>query len=402
MSLFDSYFQLVDDGQEILSHHVKTLVYKKERDLFDLIDYDNNLAFLEPFCFTFFNSKNIDIPLHQLLFGYITKSKGVNRLDAFSDENGCIFLPEIGIIKTSVINSKLQIEKVDKNKFRVFFDDKEIENDLSFIEYLKNSEIELLCYKHPYYKDYFFEWDNISNKYSQFPAEYNTKKISLENKEKLEKALDLLKKSSPDYFELIEDTNKRIVLFDNLKIRNFVARNIHGMAFIGASNELSEIYFLEEIIHQCGHNVFNAVTAKLSDFFKIDPETSLEVYSKNPNEYRSIYSTLHGLFTISARIDCFRNTLSLSLDLSQRHELLGRLADLKRRFRTGLEFINVDEVFTAKGQKLYANLDSYCEEAFIEIGSLADCFDYSNQTGPDFNYNEFLQNNPIKDIPVWI
>lgn len=396
MKLFNEAFEtLVDEGQELLAFTIKSLVFKTREDLFNLIDYDNNLPYLEPFVFTHIHHPE-DVSLDQLLFGYLTEEQRLQSTQMLLAGDGVAFLPEIGSLPIKHGATIEEFVYLGNHEFSA--EGADFTSIPKSIHFLANTEIEILPHKVPQFDHYFFEWDNHKDGFSDQKASYEI--VAGNHVAKVEKAIDLLKTASPKYFQMLEDTNKRIALFDNIKIRNFAVRDMHGMAFIGAIDEFSEVYYMEEIIHQCGHNLFNAATANLKDFFKIDPETHLGKYSNNPYEYRSIYSTLHGLFTIAARLECFQDVLQLPLTEHQRHELLGRLADLKRRFRTGLELVDVDEVYTEKGKALYKHIDAYCVQEFKKVDTLVEQFDYSNQTGPDFNYREFLAANALPEIPI--
>lgn len=401
MTFFSYFNDMASIGQEYFSTSLKTLIYKQRPDVFDKLDFYDQKAWLEPFAFSFFNTSNPLVEFEQLFYGYYKEEFALGQVSVLSDNNGFIFLPQIGRINIGKTRHKTSIRRINDNVLEVsgISDLEKVSSDE--IQLLANSTLETFTIKHPFFDQYFYEWDSGSNSLSKQTANFDIFPNSDPSWLKLDGAFNLLKESTPDYFELVEMSNKRVALFDNLKIRNFAVRNMHGMSFIAANSNFSEMYYLEEVIHQCGHNLFNAVTAKLTEFFKINPETPLKVYSKNPNEYRSIYSTLHGLFTIAARIECFQKTLALKLDDQFRHELLGRLADLKRRFRTGLEYVDTTKVYTKKGNELYYYLENYCSEAFKRIAPLVACFDYSNQTSQDFNYQEFAQNNPIDKIPKY-
>jgi hypothetical protein len=81
----------------------------------------------------------------------------------------------------------------------------------------------------------------------------------------------------------------------------------------------------------------------------------------------------------------------------EKHELLGRLADQFSRFRTGLELLDFDEVYTQKGKDLYTIYDNKCQNILEKYQKLSNYFDLSNRD-LDFRYNDFCKLNPIEDF----
>ena len=81
----------------------------------------------------------------------------------------------------------------------------------------------------------------------------------------------------------------------------------------------------------------------------------------------------------------------------EKHELLGRMADMFPRFQTGLELLNLDEVYTEKGKDLYLELTQKCQKILDKYEKIKNEFDLSHRD-LDFRYNEFCLTNSYEDF----
>jgi hypothetical protein len=121
-------------------------------------------------------------------------------------------------------------------------------------------------------------------------------------------------------------------------------------------------------------------------------------YTNQEWDYRNIYGAYHGLYTVAKRVEYFDILLSKNVfSGSEKHELLGRLTDQFGRFRTGLELLNFNEVFTEKGMTFYKELDTKCASILIKYDKLLTFFDTSS-VDLDFRYNDFCILNPIEEF----
>jgi hypothetical protein len=160
----------------------------------------------------------------------------------------------------------------------------------------------------------------------------------------------------------------------------------------------NEIFFIEEIIHQCSHNTFNTLLFNKELYFKIDVENiTLGSLIGRENEDRSVFSVFHGLYTVAKRFEAFyvlyqRNVFQGKL----KHEFLGRFSDLKKRFRLGLELLDLPSVFTEKGLDIYYSLEQVCVETINKMVELDGIFDLSNQPS-EFSYERFCELNPLDE-----
>jgi hypothetical protein len=93
----------MEGGQGILADAIKTLIFQRNPDFFERLDFNNDFIFLEPLLFAWFNDPApVHVSLEQLLIGYIADEKKPNELQVHSDENGIIYLPNMGYLKTRI------------------------------------------------------------------------------------------------------------------------------------------------------------------------------------------------------------------------------------------------------------------------------------------------------------
>jgi hypothetical protein len=395
---YDDLSSLIEDGQEYLAESIKLLIYQSDSELFERLDFNDDRIFLEPFLFSYFTAKTkLPIGLHQLLFGYLEKENRYESTAVFADEQGVIYMPNIGYFFTTLENETVQLSYVQNTeKFELWTDDRQIDFEFQPPLMIPGTSIELYKYSNPFFRPYFAEWNEEKKDFENYGAAVEITKTTELHFSNLIKAFELLKTYSPEQFIQYTSTTQRIVIFHNSKIRNFAVREMHGTAFISANPDDSEIFFLEEIIHQCSHNVFNAITANLSGHFLIDAETPLKKYSKSESEFRSIYSALHGLYTVATRMACFHNCMD-GLEGNRLHEVIGRFADLRMRFRNGLDKLHYEEVFTPLGYEVYRMLDEYCATIFDERHYLINKFDY-NFHNAGFSFQKFASLNPYSKV----
>ncbi|WP_027393248.1 hypothetical protein [Aquimarina latercula] len=405
-------------GQNELSDSIRTLIYKKIQKLFDLLDFHDDNVFLEPLLFGFFTGNHTKMTLEQILFGYIHQDKRPSEITVFVDKFGVIYLPKLGYLKIKDLKEKKLLLKWDKERSEISLFSKEKEmicfefENLLFLDSAPG--IELCVYSNPIYTEILDGWEIIERnsiiKYNSIPnyrEQYNDqydylktlKKEALLIKNRLEKSFSILKEIAPDQYQKYLQSTKKIFCFNNPFMRGFVTKNIHGTSFFSVESNSNETFFLDEVVHQCSHNVFNAITSNLKEYININPSTPLRDLihiDKSGHEVRGFYDAFHGLYTVSTGVrvltKVFRN---YSFDTEIKNELLGRLAIKGTRFRTGIEKIKFEEVLTKEGQEIYTYLDESCYEILSSNTDIFYRYDFSNQP---FVYS-YLKFKEINELP---
>ena len=365
---------MLTKNKESITDTIKLLVYKQSIGFAEKIDFEDDNIFTESLLFSYFNSKKDDLrsqkKLKEILQGYFLNKEKIKIKYSFN-KNGIAYLPQIGYFKKG-------------------------ESD-PFEPILKKGDFELVKEIHPTQERYFIEFykGHIVN---QNP-EHNS--IWKEHYEELFEAINIIKKNLPNFYEELAFANKKIYLHDNPKILNFTSIETLGMLYFYVISKNNLIYFIEELIHQGSHNYLYYVLHHKTDYFKIDVENLvMRDFTKQQWDYRNIYGAFHGLFTVTKRVNCFDKLLTQNVFSGrEKHELLGRLTDQFSRFRTGLELLNFNEVYTEKGTAFYNELDSKCNSILKKYTKLTDEFDLSNRD-VDFIYEDFCKLNPYENFLI--
>ena len=360
---------MVNKKNEILDT-IKILIYKENSALLEKIDFEDDTIFLDPLLFAYFNSKKENLftkdMLIEILQGYFTKPEPLFLANQYNN-HGYTFIPKLG-----------------------YFDS----NGSKREDVLMVDAFEIQKYIHPTQERYFREtqFGHITNSNPIY------KSVWKNNYKQLEKAIEIIKFHLPNFFEDLVFSNKRIYMHDNDNILNFTTIETLGMLYFYVIGNNNIIYYLEELIHQGSHNLLYYIVYNRKEYFKIDVDnTIMRDLTKQDWDYRNVYGAFHGLFTVTQRVENFDKLLSNNVFSGiEKHELLARMADQFGRFRTGLELLNVDEIYTEVGKQFYFELDSKCSALLKKYSKLKDYFDSSNPE-PEFRYQHFCNLNPIVD-----
>lgn len=358
-------------SQTEIINTIKLLIYKDNLTLLEKIDFDDDEIFLEPLLFAYFNSKKESLfsskMVTEIMQGYFAEKEPLYFKESFNKE-GIAYVPNCGYFdKTG--------KKVD--------------------ELLVIDKFEILKTCHPLLEKYFTEFykGHVVN-----PKPIH-KSVWKENYKDVEKAIFIIKEHLPEFYHDLVFANKRIYLHDNPKILNFTTVETLGMLYFYVIGNNNLIYFIEELVHQGSHNFLYYIVHNRKDYFKIDVDTIImRDLTKQQWDYRNVYGAYHGLYTVTKRVECFDILLSKNVFTGrEKHELLGRLADMFPRFQTGLELLNLDAVYTEKGKKFYFELTQKCESILKKYQKLTQEFDLSHRD-LDFRYDEFCLTNSFEDF----
>ena len=350
-----------------ISNTVKLLIYKENPTLLEQVDFDNDAIFFEPLLFAYFNSKKDNLFAIEMLLeitqGYVIAKVPLVLEESFNKQ-GIAYVPNCGYFDK------------DGNELEGIF---------------KIDEFEILKEMHPVLERYFVEYykGHIVNPKPQFASVWK------DNYQELEKAILIVKEHLPVFYEELILANKKIYLHNNPKILNFASIETLGMLYFYVLGNNNLIYYIEELIHQGSHNYLYYVVHNRKEYFKIDVDNIImRDLTQQDWDYRNIYGAFHGLYTVTQRVECFDILLSKNVFSNrEKHELLGRLVDQFSRFRTGLELLNLEEVYTPKGIECYNALDQKCMNFLHKYKKLEQEFDLSNRD-LDFRYNDFCTLNP--------
>lgn len=371
----------------LLADQMRLQLYNLNEGLFASMDYEDDTAFLEPslFFYIFGLHNNIELvnPLH-FLSSYQRNSES-KKIELFSDEDGIIYIPRIGSFCT------LPFQKID------FFYDSAREQNIMLYPINK---LDL-----PQTKDFFLKNSGIRipQEKNQFLISY-IKAIFVQSvsdtismvKNSLFSAWDKLKKSVPYFCFLVEKTTKEISVFNCLNQNSFATLSYFGTAFININGQnANEIFFIDDISHQCGHIIFYALTFNIQEFFLADPMKLLFEYSSIPDT-RNIYDVFHGLFTytttLNSLIECYKTG---DFNIEQKKELIGRVGFYMQKFSIDIKLMADPRIFSNRGIEFYTMFKKSYLTIYNRHHLLFKDFSYQNQ--PYFyDHQNFISTNMIQ------
>jgi hypothetical protein len=394
MSTTSSEFFLkeFENGQAQFCDSIKALLFKSNENIFDLLDFGNDEIYLEPMLFAYFNSKNPLESLDQIIFGYVNNEKRPVQIKVYSNEDGIVYLPKIGYFYSNLKKTYLDLRYNHLNNLIELFNGiNPVNYAFSPIETLTQiPHIEICLHSNSLLSKYFIEWAGFKDFES-----LKIKDTAIDQKRLIETSFEILKRSSFDDYGMLTRSTRKIYLFRNPEIRCFVTRAVHGAIFLNVPENSNETFYLEELIHQCSHNVFNAITADIKEYFKVDPSSSLSNFIRRDGEKRSLYDAFHGHYTVCKGIEYLSKCLNnVGFVGDKLYELIGRIAIKEKRFRIGLNLVDFNQVFTQKGATTYGLLDNACERVISSHPFIFNKYNFSNQKAV-FDYSRFKDVNPI-------
>lgn len=387
----------LERGLETQNQNIKLLLYKKDVNIFNSLNFESETIYQEPLFFSYFNSSDSSIvQLEQIMAGF---SSG-NKFRVQTDNFGRFYIPNAGWFITNEKNTRLVFHKKEmllkKEGLEVDFT---IE-DLSLIE---NTSIEVLKYPIPLLEQCFF---NVDKKLIEVEIEQITEKHLVH----LTKAYQLIKKNIPTQFQLIEKYANKCMVFnvDTYERNSFASPKAVGIGFYNAYQEnYDEVFFVDDIAHQTGHVIFYTLLSNVEDFFKVPKETVLETIEL-PNgtfiENRDLYVLFHAFYTYYTSFTCLDACLDAGdFDKRQVHEAKGRIAFYINKCYNDFVLIdkepfateeNALKYFTENGLSIYKGIKNKCLEMSKKWFDEVKVYDLSNQPY-NFTYSKFIELNPL-------
>lgn len=345
-------------GQHELASAMRTLIRRTAPRISDSVKDLADEFFLEPALFTFFARSERDpiLGLPQIIFGKVPAEARPDAIEVYSDHRGRIYLPGIGTLLTDRRCSTLALAWDRRDGIMSLLED---QRPVSFVleppTYLSGTSIELVRYGDPTLRTRFFDT-------SLAPVEVELDGRGDRHRRHLERALELLREYCPNYTRELLRVTRRIAVFSGENINSFATLNAHGVAFFNARDAHDEVYFIDELVHQCGHIIFNAMTTRRRDFLAMDPDLALSAILPRETSNRKLYDTFHGLYTEDVMSEYLRNFDERGVFYGrQKQELYGRLCFITQKFRIDLRNMSGPDIFTPLGQIFYQRWKSRFE-----------------------------------------
>lgn len=221
-------------------------------------------------------------------------------------------------------------------------------------------------------------------------------------REPVTRAFAILRSAAPKIHAEISRVTRRIVAFQARDRDSFASFSAHGAVFLCVPEPPSEVFFVEDLAHQCGHVLLNAMTLDKQTLFAVDPDASLRRILGRPGETRTLYELFDGVFTESLMSLCLEAcTEELETSARQAHERRRRLAFLMRRFEadlSSLRALRFLSLLQARGLAMLEEFQSVFDEVLAASDSSLWDFDFCNQPYA-FDYARFAARNTIAAVP---
>jgi hypothetical protein len=388
-------------GKNEIINDTKTLLYKYNPNIFDVLDFENDKIYQEPLLIAYFKDNEVaKTNIDTIIYGYTEFKLRPKTLKVKTDEHGRIYLPNMGWIITQMADTIFELIKNKEGvKFKLSYKGTLVNFIFEPLKIIKNSNIELLHYSIPVLKQFYF--DSNSNL-----LDVDIENISKKHVDNVTIALNLIKVHVPSIYKaLSEVTNRFCVFYIEPSKSGGVRRNSFsvGILSIGFFNAYqkgyNEIFFIDDIAHQTGHLVFHALTYNINNFIKIDSTTELQKFSKDT---RTILIVFHALYTYYTTLTCLDAILDANiLEKDKEHEALGRLLFYIEKCYSDIQLIEKDndysndleELFTEDGLEIYFQIKNTFDLIFKKWYSKLKNLDTSNQPY-NFSYSKFNELNP--------
>jgi hypothetical protein len=211
-----------------------------------------------------------------------------------------------------------------------------------------------------------------------------------------------LRRYCPRIAHRLQACTRQIYLFRATLPHSFAPMSAHGTVFLNVPEEADEVFFLEDMVRQCAHVAFHAMTHDKQRYLSADPHRSLGDLLKDAADQRSLYSVFHALYTYVVIAEVLSAMLkSGELDERQSHEARGRLAYNLLKFRIDLQRMRKPGFYTAKGLLLYKRFAACCARHTLRDARLVEGLDLSNQPC-HFSYAHFVQCNPFEELQLGV
>jgi hypothetical protein len=378
-----------DHGQRELSDAMRALVAREEPDVYAALADADPSSFLEPLLFTYFYAERPPIELPQIAFGHVPRALRPDAFPVRSDVHGGVYLPNLGHVHTEQIDTELTaVHHSGSGRLTLLLGPRPIPHWMSGKQLIGDTAIELLWQSNPLLDITFTDTDG-----KRLNATPNG--AGSDHAAALVRAFAQIARLEPAYYGLITRAVRQVFVFRHPHVNCFATLNAHGIVFLNALERDDEIFFIDELVHQCGHVIFNAISLRRREFFRVDPDLTMAALAPErcPGEARSLYTVLHGLYTEHAMVRCLRALDEAQAFQGRRaHELRGRLAFIARKME--IDLCNMDQpgLCSPLGESfLEVFRRTFCEARRERADLVAD--DLRDQPY-NFSYERYARRNP--------
>lgn len=377
------------NGQAHLANTLRALVYQADPELFDVLENADPDVFLEPLLFVHFAVERPRIPLPQIVVGYVDAAMRPDALEVRSDVAGTIYLPRIGYLRTEARDRTLVLQgDVETGGASLLDGDAPIDFRFEQLPTIPGTDIEICRHGLPMLQDVIAASTTHGEDFRVLdePSGYI---------DHLATAMEIIRGQWPLYHAQILSSVRQVVLFRSATLCSFAAVSVHGVACLNVSERDDEVFFVEDLLHQCGHVMFNAATSRRKDYVAVDPDTPIGRFNGSADDNRSVYVVLHGLMTEFAMVHGLRLCDERGMFSGRKaHELTGRLAFIAHKALSDVANLADRSLLTAHGRSLCETFAATFERIRHERADLWTGYTMANQPY-SFSYDVFTRLNPM-------
>jgi hypothetical protein len=383
----------VTAGQHQLANTVRGLMLQAAPDIFDALSDAPDEVFLEPLLFAYFSVSKLGEPpisLPQLVLGSVDEAVRPDAIEVYADARGRIVLPRIGYLLTEERNPHLILRQEQGQYTLEREDGSPVDYRLEAPLTIPGTDIELCLYPSPLIDALLADSTEgkVPVQFEEDPRRYLGA---------LERALALIQRLEPEFYQQLTSVVRQIILFRSDALNSCASLAAHGVAFLNIQDGGDEVLFVDDLVHQCGHVIFNAFTVRRRDFLAVDPDERMGTFTRRPDDSRSVYTVLHGVYTEFFITECLLACDERGLFSGQKgHELRGRLASICQKGVIDLRNLSQPGLLTPQGQQLYDTFLRFSEQLRRERPELLR-YNLSNQPY-NFSYERFAALNPPPSV----
>lgn len=373
-------------GQRQLANSMKQLVCAASCPTAERLDFTQDTPFLEPSLFSFFSREENSATLDQVLFGQLSGENRPAEIPVHIDRHGAISLPGLGMVRTELPPQPAVLRAGPAfSGLQIKVDGHMAPHTFEAVERVWGSGLEVDACEDELMARHL---DDCDGRPAIGPD------LARRHKQSLQRAAAALQQAAADWGQALLAVTRRVVLFEQPNFSSFAPTEAHGAVFLQPPAGADEVFFLEDLAHQCGHVLLNAAMVKRSHMFAVDPDLPLTELTGDSEDQRTLYAALHDAFVDCVMSICLERCLQRQIFSGrQEHELLGRLAHILRRLSLELMSLHHQGLFSSRGIRLIHLLGLVFDDVFERVEDRILPFDLSNQAG-EFDYDGFRAANP--------
>ena len=343
---------LVNAGHAEQLVHAKEVAYHFFKQIFEVVDFHNDEHFYSPSLFALDSATGSSDAVLLSLAAPIVNSGGKFPfpIKATTNSNGALVIPAVGNIWTSHPNAECYVQVgPDHTKWLVGFGD----NDdlrpapLEPVQQLAPHPLGLMQQSSP-----LFTSDVVDVHGNRI--ELNDRDIVSGWADQMCRSLDLLQQLHPSYYQLLSLVCNFFILLQRPDVNSFATEKLPGVSFLSLTEENTIPYFLEDIAHQCAHNVLSTACFGRNVLFVGSENIRIsDITGVRTSDTRSIYVVSHGVFTETIIGDVLLRAIkSGTLAGDELFEVQGRLAFILKKYSVDRGNVRAIRNYSIQGEQI--------------------------------------------------